>query len=327
MVVKLDDKARKILYQLDLNCRQSDKAIGRKVGLSKEVVRYRILKLQREGVIKRFYPIIDYIRLGYLPVRNFLKFRGVSPEKEAEIINYLKRENNTIRKVQGGWDLNTTLRVKNIYEYKDFFDRFLLRYSHHIEKYWLSVVSNVWFFHLDYLLGENDEPSSRPKPDKVGYVKGSHGHAKIDARDQAVLKVLMENSRMKNIDMARKINGTEMIVRYRMKKMMEAGVLVGFRPRLDLSTFGYTHFKIHMKLQNLTPERKQEIFNYVNHHPNIIYMMELVGGDDLEIDYHAKDNRELYKFLADFRSKFSELIKDYEFMEYVEEHPISYLPK
>src|SRR3972149_2971844 len=46
----LDAKNRKILYQLDINCRQSNASIGKKVGLSKEVVNYRIKKLENDGI-------------------------------------------------------------------------------------------------------------------------------------------------------------------------------------------------------------------------------------------------------------------------------------
>jgi len=47
----LDLKDRKILYELDLNCRQSNTQIGKKVGLSRKVVEYRIKKMEEEGVI------------------------------------------------------------------------------------------------------------------------------------------------------------------------------------------------------------------------------------------------------------------------------------
>jgi len=51
-MVKIDLKDRKILYQLDLNSRQSLTQIGKNVGLKKDVVSYRIKRLQDEGVIK-----------------------------------------------------------------------------------------------------------------------------------------------------------------------------------------------------------------------------------------------------------------------------------
>jgi len=56
---KLDLKDRKILYELDLNSRQSFRSIGRKVGLSKDIVASRVKKLQEEGIIIRFNTLID----------------------------------------------------------------------------------------------------------------------------------------------------------------------------------------------------------------------------------------------------------------------------
>ena len=48
---KIDVKDRKILYQLDLNSRQSLTTIGSKVRLSKTVVQYRINRLVKNGII------------------------------------------------------------------------------------------------------------------------------------------------------------------------------------------------------------------------------------------------------------------------------------
>ena len=58
-MIKLDLKDRKILYELDLDARQPLTQIGKKVGLSKDVVSYRMKKLQDEGIIKNYYTVID----------------------------------------------------------------------------------------------------------------------------------------------------------------------------------------------------------------------------------------------------------------------------
>jgi Lrp/AsnC family leucine-responsive transcriptional regulator len=58
-MIKLDLKDRKILYELDLDARQPLTRIGKKVGLSKDVVSYRMKKLQDEGIIKNYYTVID----------------------------------------------------------------------------------------------------------------------------------------------------------------------------------------------------------------------------------------------------------------------------
>jgi DNA-binding Lrp family transcriptional regulator len=51
MLKNLDLKDRKILYELDLDSRQSFRSIGKKVGLSKDTVASRIKSLIQDGII------------------------------------------------------------------------------------------------------------------------------------------------------------------------------------------------------------------------------------------------------------------------------------
>jgi DNA-binding Lrp family transcriptional regulator len=79
----LDVKERKILYQLDIDSRQSFRSIGRKVGLSKDVVSSRVKKLQENGVIRQFYPIINPMRMGYTWLRLYFLSVYNSEDQEA----------------------------------------------------------------------------------------------------------------------------------------------------------------------------------------------------------------------------------------------------
>ena len=69
---KVDLKDRKILYELDLDARQSLTQIGKKVGLKKDVVSYRINRLQEEGVIQNYWTAIDTFKLGYNVFRIYI---------------------------------------------------------------------------------------------------------------------------------------------------------------------------------------------------------------------------------------------------------------
>ena len=51
----LDLKDKKILYELDLNSRQSNKQLAKKVQLSEMVVGYRIKRLIDNNFIEYFY--------------------------------------------------------------------------------------------------------------------------------------------------------------------------------------------------------------------------------------------------------------------------------
>ena len=77
-MVDIDLKDRKILYELDLDCRQSNTHIGKKVGLKKDVVSYRIKRMQDEGVIRNFWTAINTFNLGYNVFRIYIAFQNVS---------------------------------------------------------------------------------------------------------------------------------------------------------------------------------------------------------------------------------------------------------
>ena len=87
-MTKIDLKDRRILYELDYNSRESLTQIGKKVGLKKDVVSYRIKKLQDEGVIQCFYTVIDAYKLGYTLFRYYIIFQYVNSEIRKKIIEY-----------------------------------------------------------------------------------------------------------------------------------------------------------------------------------------------------------------------------------------------
>jgi len=322
---KLDLKDRKILYQLDLDARQSNSQIAKKVGLSRDAVHYRINRLMERGIINYFMTVLNSMKLGFNWYRTFFKFQNLTIEKEEEIIGWLRKKASWITKVEGVWDLNTGIFSKNVYEFRDLINEFLLKYHYYIDTYDVAIVTRMWHYHRDYLLNEKEKTTT---PDLMGFdEKTDYKAERIDGMDYKILSVLLKNARMKTVDIAGKINSTEMVVRYRIKKLIEKGIILGFRPFLNIHKLGYIYFKVHFTLQNLTQEKKKRIFEYIHTHPKTIHTTELVGGADLETEFQVKSNEELYECINKIRLKFGEIIRDYEFMQYTQEYKFIYLPE
>ncbi len=322
---QLDLKDKKILYELDKNCRQTDSQIARKVGLSRDSVRYRINKFVEEGYINYFMVILNSMKLGYQWHRTFFRFQNLTLKKEEEILDWLKKRVSWITKVEGIWDLNTGIFCKSVYEYRDFINIFLTKYGNYIDEYRVAIVTRMWHYTRDYLLNKK---SDKPIFGVMGYnPKEKYFSNEIDNIDYKILQVLLKNARMNIIDIAKKTNTTEMIVKYRIKRLQEREIILGFRPFLNIKKLGYSYFKVHFSLHSLSPEKKEEIFSFVHHHPNTIHTTELVGGADLETEFQVKDNMELYSCINEIRLKFGNYIKDYEFMEYTDELKFTYLPE
>ena len=321
MSIKLDLKDRKILYELELNARIPELELARKVRLSREVVRYRMQKLEEEGVIRSYNTIVNTMNLGFLMYRAYFKFINLSAEKEEEIIAYLKEKVNWMTKVEGKWNLSTMLFVNSVYEYELFINEFHRAYGNYIQNYWVSTMTKLRHYKRGYLLNkkENKECIIMALTQKENVI--------LDTIDKKILNILVTNARIKYVDLAKKLNLNEKLVRDRIAKMIENQIILGFTTFLDIKKLEKLYFKVHFSLKNCSETDFKKLMAYAQTKPEIVYAVEAVGGDDYEIEVQVDSNNELYELIGDIRITFSEIIYDYYFMEYTKEYKFDYLPK
>ena len=81
-------KDRKILYHLDLNSRQSLSQLGKRVGLPKNVVAYRMKGLIENGIIRNFFTVINPFKLGYTSFGFYLVLQYATSKIKQEIIDF-----------------------------------------------------------------------------------------------------------------------------------------------------------------------------------------------------------------------------------------------
>ena len=118
--VRLDFKDKKILEQLQFNARQSIAEIAKKTKLPRDVVVYRIKKLEQNKVIRGHHTSLNPQKLGYpLYVYSLFACYNVSPEEEKKFLNYLRLHKQIIyvAKNSGKYDFTIGVCAKN---YMDF---------------------------------------------------------------------------------------------------------------------------------------------------------------------------------------------------------------
>lgn len=318
--MKLDLKDRKILYELDINCRQSFKAIGKKIGLSKESTFYRIKKLETEGIIQKYSTMVDVGKLGYTSIRMFLKFQNLNSNKEKEIINYLTKQKivGWFVTIEGNWDINVWLLVKNMEELDIFWNEFRKKYINYIVKNQISIFTDITYFSKSYLLNRKNTKKFRfvtpPKEEK------------INKTDFEILKLLSPNSRISIIEIAEKLKISPRTVSSKIKDLERKKIIIGYKPLFDLNKLNYLYYKIHFKLHNLTKHKEEEFKNYIFQHPNIVYDNISIGGPDLEIDIQIESVQQLRDILKEIQDKYSTIIQNHEILQYLKEYKYMLLP-
>lgn len=321
---KLDLKDKKILFYLDVDSRQSFRSIGRKVGLTKDVVTSRIKKLQENGIIKNFYTVIDTSPLGYIHPRFYLSYQYVTPEIKKEIIDYFIKSEYVgfVHESDGSHDLALVMVVDNLPKFNFFWEKTMIKYRDYISKQTFSLYINENMYRYSFFFDENTtERFDRTKVEVFGGKK----RVEIDDLDRKILKLITPNARMPTIEVATKLNSTAVTINKRIKRLMEIGVIKGFKVDVDFPKIGYQFFKADIILKE--PEKHSSILKYIETNPNLNHTMKSLGYVDLELMFYLKNANQLHDIMNDLSVKFPDAIKNFTYNRTLKTYKWNYLPE
>ena len=314
---KIDLKDRKILYELDNNSRQSSTKIAKKVGLHKNVVAYRIKQLKEKGVIKNFYTLIDTSKLGYLTYRLYMSYQNTNPEIEKEIISYFVNNKYTFwgAPLEGRYDFGVLIWVKDIKEFQSFYEEMLRRYDEYFDRKILSIYVQAQHYPYSFLLSDNYRKSDRLKFLTTG---GSKKVDNIDDIDLGVLKLIAQNARLPTVEIAKQLGSSITVVNYRIQKLINLGVIRGFKMALDFPKIGYFPYKVDIELNAF--DQIDTILTHLKANPHFMYMCKTIGYVDLEIGFLLKNSYQLNQIMEEVVSRFPNALKDYTYFSILATH-------
>lgn len=320
MELKLDKKDKKIIKQLDLNSRQSNSQIAKKVRLSKDAVNYRIKNLEKQGLIEGYYSVLNVSNLGYLTYKLMLSFQNTNSEIEKNIIEYLKKNKNTgwVVSCDGYYNLIVISWVENPFIFNEFLNKFLNKYSQYIKERDLIMITENHASRKAYLFEQKSDDS--PDIYYNGEIK-----TKIDKKDLKIIDLLADNAKIPLYEISEKLNLTAGAVSHRIKQLQEKNIIQAFRPIINTSLLNYEYYNVLFKLKGF--EQIKKMFEFFKEQPNIIYFVKYLGNYDIGIDLEVKNTKELREILKQIKNKFSKDIESYTSILIYQEHKLSYYPK
>lgn len=318
---ELDLKDKKILYQLDINCRQTNSEIGKKVRLSKQVVDYRIKKLYKDKYITRFATVIDTYKLGLFKHKLYISLENANKETINDMIAYLKNDKKTewIATCSGKWDIIAGFIVKDIYEFNEALREFDEKYSRYVSLRETTASLGVPHWRKGYILDSED---TFP----VVYQGGMMGDYKLDNIDEEIIKLIVNNARMPVVEMAQRLKASTRVVSYRLNNLKKEKIILFHRIFLNLNKINWIFCKAFIKFRNLTKERYSNFFQFCNNQRNLVYLINCVGSWDVELDFEIPDFNSFHKILLEMRDKFADMIKRYDFVIVMNEDKLDYYP-
>ena len=309
MSYKLDKINQKILYELDKNCRISDNQLAKKVKRSREAVRNRILKLQKDGIIQGFITSINPSKIGYMFFKMYFQLSNIPTERK-KFYEYFKKLPGLywFGGNDGVWDLHATIYAKNVKEFNKLKNKIYTDFKHLIIKRDIGTLVNVRQYPKRYLvkgIKERLEPTIFAD-DIVDNI--------LDELDQKILNNLAQNARINLVELSKKTKSTVDIVRNRIKKMEKKEIIIQYRVAINHTKLGYDLFKAFIFFNNLSEKDEIKLYEYVKQNDKIVYLIRQLSAWDIELEIMAESYEEFNHLMDDIRLEFAESLRNYEFV-------------
>ena len=324
-MVRLDLKDKRILTVLDENARTPLSKIASRVGLSKQVVDYRIKSLIKRGIINGFTIRCDLTKFGYSTYGVYLRLRNLTEQKENEIIDLLVNHPSTkwVIVCEGRWDIAFSLSATGIIDFNLKFSQILEKLGNNVERYDTNIILKLRDFYINLIEEKN---IFRIKPTYHEFSSQKEVE-EIDSIDVRILQELQANSRASLVSIARKLNVSSDVVRYRLKRLKDRKIILEFRTRLGYKKLGYNWYQLLIDLRRFPEAEEKKFFGIVQTIPNITYLVKCMGKWDLEIHIRAQSNEEFRKILKKIRNALSDFIVSYDTMIIFKRYKSRALPR
>ncbi|MBI2112742.1 Lrp/AsnC family transcriptional regulator [Candidatus Woesearchaeota archaeon] len=322
--IKIDVKDRKILSTLDMDSRMPITVLAKEVGLSRQVVEYRLKRLKKEKVIFGSRAIFDSVVVGYTWYRVIFQLLSITQEEKKKLMDYLRNHPFTfwLGEVGGNWDFVVNFVCKDNFHFNSVFEEVITAYGQYIRNYEVLIYVHVTDLERDYLF-----PKKSGLREVFVHAMTFNPDVQIDDLDKKIISELSRDADITNVDLANKYDVSANTIKNRINEMYKNKLLLGFRLFINPSVLGYSSHLLFLGVNRLDLEKEKELFSYLKSIPHVAFIVKHIGKWRVAAEVETKDSQEFQDIFVEIRSKFADIITDFEALPLFKDHFIDYFPE
>jgi len=320
----LDTINKKIILALINNSRLSISAIAKETKLTREIVRHRIWKLEKEQIITGYITRINQPLFCTGIALMECKLTRSNIERYTQIIKYIQKKDsiNWCIEICGIYDIAFTIVYNTPQDLANTITEITNYLGVNLKEHEISLYIDEYKFDRAGLITEK---TSQYNKDKI-ITFNKNTKINLDQTDMQIIQTLAQNSRTKNIEISKKLNISEDVVRLRIRNLEKKRIITGYTISLDAEKLGYEAYQIGLKIEQMTDDTINKIKYYTQTNPYIIFCTRTTGKNNIIINVHAKNRIHFNKILLDIRNNLPEII-DYEFQLNMKTHKEIFIPE
>ena len=315
----LDLIGRKLLAELDRNSRQPVSVLAKKVRLSKQAVKQRLEKLEREKVILGYYAVIDVFKLQRQSARLWIKLQGSYSEDEIIRFALQMPDVGWVLRLDGAYDLAIILWSKDMLELDNAVKELNFRFGAFLKTVDVSFVVRAHHISHRYLTGE--------KALHELMMEQRFSRFEIDGTDRRILGILAQDSRVPLVEISKRLGISDKTAKYRIKRLEKEKIILGYMVLLDYAKIGYTWHKVFLRLQDLSPEKYRLLISFLKGKTNVMFVTEAIGISDLEFEAMLQTPRDFHELMKEIRQGFPDIIKEFSWITVFKTEKLCYSPR
>lgn len=285
------------MAELEMNARLSFAALGKRFKLSKQVVKYRIKKLESENLIQGYNALIDISQLGQTIYVIYLKLIQISSKKEKEWMDDMEKSPNVLAVVKnaGHWDLTVVIRCANNKILDEILKKITSGKSDKIkEKLITSEIESSYFNTKLLFKGKEHESITSEIQENIN----------LDEKDKKIIHYLSDNCRISLLDLSNKIKMSPNGVKNKIKNLEKKKIIIGYKAKINYEKLGYLHFRVFLHLNGFTNELYNNFKFFLKSKGNVESVSRYMGYADIDFRCYTEDIVGLYNLISEIKDNF-----------------------
>lgn len=301
-LAKTDALDRRIITILETNSRQSFSQLARSVRHGRDIVEYRVQRLQSLGIITRFSASINPYRFNKTIYKCYVKLKN-APKRVTDLIKALELNPHIycMCLCDGAWDLIFTVIAGSAFEYNLVESSLLAQFKDIILGHSFGVILSYDCYSRRYLTG-----SEKGTHYSIG---GEPAPTPIDEHDKQLLGELCKNSRISLSQLSSIIDLSVPSITSRINRLQSDTILTCFNLSLNMQKLGYSSYKAQLELISLDPETLAKVRKVCAKIPWITKLIVQLGNPRVECNLEAQGYEHFAEIIGELKQHLSEVVQ------------------
>jgi DNA-binding Lrp family transcriptional regulator len=203
--------------------------------------------------------------------------------------------------MEGRYEIFFILMVEDLMQMRDFFHALLQKFGRLIR---LKSVHRMMYGHKlnqKFLI-----------PEKRGHeiIDLGLGRMQHDELDIRILSALSRDARLPLVRIGKEVGKDSRTVGYRIRRMKEKGMIVGYRAELDIKLIQRSMVQLNLQLSDLNI--MPSIIEFFDTTETCLFAYEALGEYDLILELYIHDDQHLRSILSEFKQNYKDKYHSYD---------------